>query len=607
MNLRYKVSETFTGPLFTGNESSYRVRVPQKEMAEAVSDLVEFGGTAVFEAGTGVGKSFAYLVPALLSGQSAVISTATITLQDQLVRKDIPAVEKILGLQVSVAVLKGRCNYLCLRKADISGAVYEEGMNNRPPAELAGDSMDCLRSRCHRFTDCHYYKARNKARKASVLVVNHHLLLCGLDSGDLIPESWLLVVDEAHSLHGAASSTLGLFLGEPMVNGVIDEIALTGLAHERKAELLAKTGELSALVKEITDSGNSDGEVDIQVTEPLLQRAADNAGELKQEMSCHEELAGAATILSGLERTMLDMICTTGDNWCSFIRKSGRSPFLSCVPVNPGPLLAERLYTSFPAVLLTSATLSVGGSFKYWDALLGVPEEADRRVFHSPFDYSEQAVLALADREGTDHNDHEAVAALAWKTASEAAEILGGRTMVLFTSYRNMKLCSELAAEEPLEGIELLVQGQMDRSEILERFRNNPAAVILGTSSFWEGVDLPGELLNALIIDRIPFPSPGNPPVKARMNLYEEQGMSSFSSVMIPEAATRLKQGTGRLIRSDRDWGAVYILDRRLIASGYGKMLVRSLSPFKLTTFEGASAFLREHQLKKEGITCEGK
>ena len=532
-----------------------------------------------------------------------------------LINKDIPMVGKILGEKINAAVLKGRSNYLCMRKwlewggvvapklanwvdagnGDLSLSEIKLGPDTR--RKIAGDGLDCLGNKCSEMHHCHYYNARNRARKARILVVNHHLLLCGLDSGDLIPDAWFLVVDEAHSLDNAASSSLGYSLSEPLLNSVFDSIILSRRTPENKTALLDKARLISGQISDLAVFAGKDGEVELNNILPSLQIIADDASSFRKEINGEEDLAGASQTLQNLERSILSLTQVNATNWCCYVEKNRKHSVLRCVPVHPGSLLRETLYSSFPSVLLTSATLAAGNSFAYSDSRLGVPAEADRRIFPSPFDYGKQSVLVLPSNL-PEQNDHKLIADFAWRIARETASVLGGRTMILFTSYRNMELCVEAAERDPLEGIPLMVQGKMNRSSILERFRENPRAIILGTASFWEGVDLPGELLQSLIIDRIPFPSPGHPLTRARMNALEEQGLSSFFKLMLPEAATRLKQGAGRLIRSGSDRGAVFILDRRMGTSGYAKMLLASMPPFRRESLEGAMSFLVEQAIR---------
>ena len=622
MNLSERVKAVFSGSGAASAIPNYKVRPQQVAMAASVADLLELEGISVLEAGTGIGKSFAYLIPAVLSDQACVISTATLTLQDQLIGKDIPMVGKILGEPVDAAVLKGRANYLCLRKwfqwgnevaPELKGWV-EAGNGDlslcdlKPASDrkrkIAGDGLDCLGSKCSEMHRCHYYTARNKAKKARILVVNHHLLLCGLDSGDLIPEAWFLVVDEAHSLDKAASSSLGYSLSEPVLNSVFDSIILSGRSPEKKTALLNKTRQIASQITGLSAFAGEGGEVELGDILPDLQIIADAASALRKDIAGEEDLAGASQALYNLERSILSLAQVDPANWCCYVERTGKHPLLRSVPVHPGSLLRKTLYSSFPAVLLTSATLAAGKSFSYSDARLGVPVEADRQVFPSPFNYAVQSVLVLPENIPA-HNDHRSIADFAWRLARETAGILNGRTMILFTSYRNMELCCNAAEADPLDGVPLLVQGRMNRSVILEKFREDPKAVIMGTASFWEGVDLPGELLHSLIIDRIPFPSPGHPLTKARMTALEEQGESSFSRLMLPEAAIRLKQGAGRLIRSGSDTGAVFILDGRMRTAGYAAVLLASMPPFRRESLSGAMAFLMEQASSFQGTSRE--
>ncbi len=611
MSLSNSVKKIFHGSEISSGISNYSLREEQVNMSLAISDLIELEGISVLEAGTGVGKSLAYLIPAVLSGQKTVISTATITLQDQLINKDIPTVEKILKRKVDAAVLKGRSNYICLRKWNEWGSSIAPELQKWVSAgngdlsitpvkqkvevkrKISCDSFECLGSMCSEVSNCFYYKARNTAMQSSLLIVNHHLLLCGITSGDLIPDSWLLIVDEAHKLDGAASSSMGYSLSEPLLNGVFDAVSLGNIPIEKKKELLDSTRLLAAEISNLSQFADKNGEVIIDDIQNSLQIFVDDITSLRNNFSEIDDLAGANQILVNLQKTVNSMLQINPVNWCCFVESSGRFSTLRCVPVHPGNLLRENLYSSFPSVLLTSATLSTGKSFSYCDTRLGLPPEADRRVFLSPFNYKTQAILVIPE-DLPAHSDHIAIAEYAWGAAKQSASILNGRTMVLFTSYRNMELCAKAAGKNPLEDIPLFIQGKMNRTTILDKFRANPKAIILGTASFWEGVDLPGDLLHSIIIDRIPFPSPAHPLIKARMQLIEESGSSSFAKLMLPEAAIRLKQGTGRLIRSGTDKGVVFLLDRRIKKSSYSSMLLASIPPFLRGTSENAFDFLRK-------------
>ncbi len=612
MNLSDRVLDAFEGPGVVSALPGYLRRNAQVEMAARVAEITEWGGVAMLEAGTGVGKSLAYLVPAVMSGKKCVVSTATIALQDQLLEKDIPAAAEIAGIRVEAALLKGRGNYLCRRKAalpgdrmpewfrawalrtpdgDLGDAPMEIPPDLRP--RIAGDVLDCLGTNCHMFQECFYFRARNEARRASVLVVNHHLLLCGLAAGDLVPEAGLLVVDEAHQLPEAAGRCLGETLSPLMLDPVIDAVAGSSMPPEDKEEVLARVRSAVAAVEAITAAGAGLEEYPLKEMLPELDGLINLCRALGERLSVREDTAGGAQAAHTLAQAAGRVAEMEGSDWCVFTEKAGRHPILHGVPLEPGDALSALVWDSFPGVVLTSATLSVAGNFDYYSARLGVPPETVKEVFPSPFDYPSQAVLAIPD-DLPPRDDHKALSEYAWKVASRLASIYRGRTMVLFTSYRNLELALAAAESSPVPGIRVMAQGTMSRSAILEGFRENPEAVILGTGSFWEGIDLAGELLQGLVIDRIPFPSPGHPLMKARMNRLEARGESSFTSLMLPMAAIRLRQGAGRLIRSSSDRGVLVILDGKL-ESGYGKLLQETLPPFRRAGLNGAFAFAEEH------------
>ncbi len=624
MNLSESVLDAFEGPGVIRALPGYVRRISQVEMAARVASIAEWGGVAMLEAGTGVGKSLAYLVPAVMSGRKCVVSTATIALQDQLLEKDIPAAAEIAGVSVEAALLKGRGNYLCRRKTalpgervpewfrtwardtpdgDLGGAPLEIPPDLRP--RMAGDVLDCLGTMCPMFQECFYFRARSEARKASVLVVNHHLLLCGLAAGDLVPEAGLLVVDEAHQLPEAAGQCLGDTLSQPMLDPVIDAVAGSSLPHERKEELLARVRTAASIIETITGAGAGLEEYPLAAMLQEFDGLMNICSALGESLSGREDTAGGAQAALTIAQAARRMAEMEGSDWCVFTEKTGRHQILRGVPLEPGGVLSALVWGSFPGSVLTSATLSVAGNFDYYSERLGVPPETMQEIFPSPFDYPSQAVLAIPE-DLPPRDDHKALSEYAWKVASRLASIYRGRTMALFTSYRNLELALAAALSRPVPGIRVMAQGTMSRSAILDSFRENPEAVILGTGSFWEGIDLAGDLLQGLVIDRIPFPSPGHPLMRARMNYLEARGQSSFTSLMLPMAAIRLRQGAGRLIRSSSDHGVLIILDGKL-ESGYGKILQQSLPPFRRTGLSGAFAFAEEHAARAGVSGMEAK
>lgn len=583
-------------------------------MAEKVAEIVEWGGVFLLEAGTGVGKSLAYLLPAVLSGKRCVISTATIALQDQLLLKDIPAAAEIVGSPVNAALLKGRGNYLCRRKwglhrsetapsfrkwADATEAGdLEEASGELAPAlksRVSADGLDCLGSLCGSFSECFYYRARNRAKKASIMVLNHHLLLCGLSSGDLVPESALLVVDEAHQLPEAAGQCLGVMLSVSMLDPVIDSITSSALEIPEKERLLGMVRSAAVTLSTLTEPSTDETDYPLPAMLPELENLIELSSGLSEGLSGREDTSGGAQAALTIGDSARSVAELEGSDWCVFTEVAGKSRVLKGVPLEPGPILSRLVWGSFPGAVLTSATLSVAGDFSYYSARLGVPGESESQVFPSPFQYESQAVLAIPDRPPP-RDDHRSLSRFAWEVASRLAEIYRGRTMALFTSYRNLELALAESRVSPVPGIRVLAQGTLSRRAVLEEFRADPGAVILGTASFWEGIDLAGDLLRGLVIDRIPFPSPGHPVMRARIRRLEARGEGSFTGIMLPMAAIRLRQGAGRLIRSSTDTGVLVVLDEKMNRSGYGRVLLSNLPAFRRVSLEEAYRFAGEHR-----------
>ncbi len=610
------LEEIFLGDVFASTVPGYSPRRLQVDLAKAVNDAMASGGIHFFEAGTGIGKSMAYIVPAVLSGKKIFVSTATKTLQDQLAGKDVPAVIRALDSRAVVFVLKGRNNYLCIRKwmngkdmydtidefanwaANTSdGDVSSCSVEPDPSVwrRFRSDRPDCAGNSCRFRGECHFNRARNRARKADILILNHHLLVSGLSGGDVLPGADVLVIDEGHRLEDAAAECLGLSLGENTLLPIFDGIAFSELKTVAKAELLEAARELSGAVAVLTTVPAGDGEVLPWRPGDHLEAIAsveEKARTLLAAVGDDEELAPVAGVVSHVLHTAVELADLDEGTWCCFIETGGRYPVIRAVPPDMGPMLREVVYSGFDTVVLTSATLTVAGRFEFFKERLGAPE-ACCRSFGSPFDYSRQAALSVP-RELPPPDSHEKLARVTWKWGKSAAEALGGRTLLLFTSYRNLRLVRDLAAEDPPEkGLRLLVQGEMSRNVILDEFRNSCDAIILGTASFWEGVDLPGNMLQVVIIDRLPFASPGHPLVMARMELIEKRGGSSFTGYSLPLAVVRLKQGVGRLIRTGEDRGVVMIMDRRIRDKGYGKVFLASIPPFRMVDENEALDFIR--------------
>ncbi|MDM7993950.1 MAG: ATP-dependent DNA helicase [Candidatus Fermentibacter sp.] len=610
--LEEAVAGFFDHGLEGGSAGRFGRRPRQTAMALIVSRSIEDGGRYILEAGTGVGKSLAYLVPSMLSGRRTMISTATLTLQDQLFLRDIPDVAGLLSIPAGTALLKGRGNYLCLRKwrsmppseipADLGewpeetlSGDFSELPGEPDPAALSrvrSDSLDCLGPSCPARAGCFLMKARAEARRADILVVNHHLLVSASQGEDILPDSDVLIVDEAHRLEDAAAECMGLTLSAGMMMPVIDGIAWSDSPLTEKAGWLSSARIVTSLMEGLLGRPAETAHWIPEEHREDLEAVSSEASSLGASMAGAEGLAGPSAACRKIAATCDSLLAASIDENSIFLEAEGGRPRIRAVPLDPGRLIESEVFSRFRVVIATSATLSVGGSFDYMASRLGLGERDGECDFGSPFDYADQAVITCPP--GLPHPDeHGALAGEAWRWGSDLASILGGRTMLLFTSNRNLQLAASAARGSLPPGVRMLVQGEASRRAILESFRSDPGAVIFGTSSFWEGIDLPGDMLQAVVIDRLPFPSPGHPWTASRMKAMEEDGSSSFMGLMLPSAVIRLRQGVGRLIRSSRDRGVVVILDRRLSSSSYGRLIMRSLPAFRGVAPDEALAFAR--------------
>jgi len=602
----------------------YQPRPAQVEMARAVAEALGRGGVLLAEAGTGTGKTLAYLAPAVLSGKRVVVSTATKTLQAQILERDVPLLAQALGRPVAAVLLKGRQNYLCLRRFEAFRAqplfrfpeearLYER-FERWAGATSTGDRAEwadlpddfgpwkdvcstretCWGGRCPREEDCFFLRRRRAAQRAQVVLVNHHLLCADLavratSAGEVLPRYEALVLDEAHHLEAVATDHFGTQvssyrLAEFLRDARAAFTAGGNLPAPLHRALEAVAGASAAFWRSLPRAGTArrirgtlpppaDRHLDALLS--ALAAWADRIGGKETQSADAEALVRRTQQL----REDLGRFASAPEaGEVRWLETRGRGVFLRAAPVEIGPTLAASLFSRGMPVVLTSATLRVGGSFEYLRERVGVPESATELVAESPFDHRSQGLLYVppALPEPNAPGFAEAVA----EEVRELLRITRGRAFCLFTSHRNLR-----AVADRLRGrvdFPLLVQGEGPREVLLARFQEDVHSVLLGALSFWEGVDVPGHALSAVIIDRIPFASPEDPLVQARIERMRAEGRSPFAAYQLPAAAMTLTQGVGRLLRRGDDRGLVAILDRRIVQKGYGRFLLQSLPPFPL-------------------------
>ncbi|HHO67655.1 MAG TPA: ATP-dependent DNA helicase [Gammaproteobacteria bacterium] len=594
-------------------------------MAAAVAAALRERHTLVVEAGTGTGKTFAYLVPALLSGQRILVSTGTRHLQDQLFHRDLPVVREALGLPVQVALLKGRANYLCQHRLSVTraegrlasreqidqlAAIADWAGRTRSGdiAELSAIGEDaaiwprvtstadnCLGSDCDWFGECHVLKARREAQEAEVVVINHHLLFADMalkeeGFGELLPSVDALIIDEAHQLPATASQFFGSSLGSRQ---------LQDLARDAVAEYVREAGSASGLPDTARSLDNAVQDVRLALgrgeqraawkqvaASRTLQAALRTLAEQLDALAA--QLEAEASRSRGLDacwrrtlalREQLRLTTETPPadhvHWFETFRQSFR---IQLTPLDIADLFRARRAALPDTWIYTSATLSVNGSFSHFAARLGLDEPVALQL-DSPFDFSRNALLYLPDAM-PDPNSGQYVQRVL-EVAEGVIEAAAGRTFLLFTSYRALhEAARHLRGRCPYP---LLVQGDAPRSELLERFRELGDAVLLGTSSFWEGVDVRGEALSCVLIDKLPFASPGDPVLQARIEALRERGGNPFVEEQLPHAVITLKQGVGRLIRDVDDRGVLVLCDPRLKRRSYGRVFLDSLPAMRQT------------------------
>lgn len=610
----------------------YEERPQQIEMAKVVLAALKCDGYAMVEAGTGTGKTFGYLVPALLSGKKVVISTATKTLQDQIFFKDIPLLARALGTRISAAYMKGRSNYLCLHRYESFAEApkfasreeaqhwplvqaWAESTESGDRAELSlpedtsiwkevtSTSERCLGQKCAHWDRCFVTEMRRKAQEARIVVVNHHLFFAdaalrsreGEAGLEVIPRYEAVVFDEAHALEEVATGHFGVQLSTYRFQELVQDArrafteesrglleALVAAVEGRAAGFFSALEERSGLLfsaKKGSEVVRLSGDL-APVERDELLAALETLADATEEDPNPELEAIARRAHTLAEELAFASAAEEGSPFVHFLERRGRGLFLKAAPIEIARELAKRVWSSLPAAVFTSATLAVDGRLDHMRGRLGLRSREgfwEKRVA-SPFDYRRQCALYLPTHlpEPSDPSFIERAAL----ELERLVAITGGRAFALFTSIRNMVRAWELL--EPRLPYRVLVQGQLPKAQILERFVEEPS-VLFATASFWEGVDVPGEALSLVVIDRLPFASPADPLVAARVEALKKRGIEPFAAYQVPQAVIGLRQGFGRLIRSRSDRGIVAVLDKRIVQKGYGRQFLRTLPDARKT------------------------
>jgi ATP-dependent DNA helicase DinG len=606
----------------------FRPRDGQRRMAEAVADALERRSILLVEAGTGTGKTFAYLAPVLDAGLKVVISTGTKTLQDQLFQRDLPAICGALGRPVRVALLKGRANYLCRHRLSLAldegpGVVRETrrlakiqawaatttrgeiaevpGIPEDAPiwARVTSNADNCLGQECAEFQRCHVVKARREAMKAEVVVVNHHLLLADLalkeeGFGELLPGADAVVVDEAHQLPEIAARFFGVNVGTRQALGLVADARAEALkAGAWQAAVEAAIDGLERAAREAAAVlGGIPGRLSWAERPPDTDDALallEEAGRAVAETFA--ALGGASPGLDAIERRARALGARAGTvraggegfelRWAEAGR---RSASFHAAPVDAGKALAAQVTSRDCGWVFTSATLAVGEDFSAFLDRLGL-EDAETLRLASPFDFRARTRLYVP--EGLPQPSDPGYTRRVVELALPLLEASGGRAFLLFTSHRALQAAAKLLRPRAEElGFPVLVQGDEPRARLLASFRRLGNAVLLGTQSFWEGVDVKGPALSVVLIDKLPFAAPDDPLLKARLEAAREAGREPFRDVQLPQAVLSLKQGIGRLIRDADDAGLAVVCDPRLLGKGYGRVFLASLPPMPLVRRE---------------------
>jgi ATP-dependent DNA helicase DinG len=608
--------------------AGYEHRRSQLCMAELVEEAFRKKRHLLVEAGTGTGKTLAYLLPAIRSGRRVVISTATKSLQEQLFTKDVPFVQRHFAPELKVAVMKGRSNFLCRQKVQqMEGQPILKGMEeldwftqirdwerltetgDRAELTFLPDDAElwskldarrdtCTGQKCAQFERCFITAMHRRAADADLIIVNHHLFFADLalrhdDFGSILPEYSAVIFDEAHEIEDVASD----YFGRQVSNYRFEELArdaeqVMRATQQGKPPLLRRVTRLREKAHEFFNllppqEGRSAFEPGARAAflegyrssyDDLITALRSLEGEIAALPSKPEELLVVARRAAELRNETAFLFESNEKNYVYWLERRGKGVFVAATPIDISSILREHLFDAFDTIVMTSATLAVSGRFDFLKQRLGI-QVAQEMVLPHEFDYGRQALLYIPA--GLPDVRNPAFVQKAAEEISRLLQLTEGRAFCLFTSYAQMNQIFELVRARVR--FPLLLQGTAPRMALLERFRTTPGAVLFATSSFWQGVDVPGAQLSCVIIDRLPFAVPTDPVVAARVRMLTEDGRNAFAEYQIPEAVLALKQGFGRLIRRRTDRGVLAILDNRIQRMQYGKIFIESLPEYGLT------------------------
>jgi ATP-dependent DNA helicase DinG len=615
----------------------FQPRAGQAWMAEAVAETIANLDKLVVEAGTGTGKTFAYLLPALQSGRKTIISTGTKALQDQLYHRDLPLIGKAIGRPVKTALLKGRANYLCLHRLDQATDVadsladdlreireWRHRTHSGDRAELtdvAEDSMvwplvtstvdSCLGQRCPEYSNCHVVKARRAAQEADLVVVNHHLLLADLamkEEGfvEFLPDAEAIIIDEAHQIPDLAVQFFGVTLGTRELDRIVDEIRAATLSFQQP-ELQRRIDKLQTAIRVLrADAPRQEGRHQLSELLPDIRAALDALRSALGEMQVSiSEIADASMELDQLQLQLTGAIerltlLASDETWdgLRWLEINPRSLRLNLTPLDVSQTLRGMIDNANQAWIFTSATLAIGEDFSHFVSRMGLPGVAGL-TFPSPYAVQDNGLVYLPPDLPEPSDPLHTSAVL--ESVTPLLKMTAGGMFCLFTSHRALNNAKKWfrSHKKILGGRKLLVQGSAPRDDLLRRFREAGNAVLLGTGSFWEGVDVRGQALTIVAIDKLPFGSPADPLMMARLEFIRREGGNGFSQHQLPQAVLAMKQGAGRLLRDQDDYGVIVLCDPRITTKSYGRQFLKSFEPMPSTSsIDDVAQFLSDRVSK---------